>query len=159
MVAKNAQDTFNNAVVLKTVWEFLGVTPPPSALATTDLFDAREYLHKSGLPFKSVTLFAQAFHVNVNSEMPGILGIPTRTFTRRKTKGTLDFNESVTVFIAAELFHEAVGVFGNAAAAVEWFREPNSAIREKRPLDLISDDLGRKLVEDLLGRIRHGIYE
>jgi putative toxin-antitoxin system antitoxin component (TIGR02293 family) len=47
---------------------------------------------------------------------------------------------------------------GSQAGAVAWLREPNGALGGRAPLGLLRSDEGAVLVEQILGRIDHGIY-
>lgn len=146
-------------VVLQAIWDLLGMAPKGTTGASNDMLDAREYLRSAGMPYKAVMKISGAFHIGRESDFAGMLGIPSRTLQRRKETGSLQFGEAVTFFVAAELFQRAVVVLGDGEIAAKWFQAPNQAIRGKRPLELLGDDLGRKLIEDLLGRIEHGVYE
>ena len=46
---------------------------------------------------------------------------------------------------------------GDGAKAARWLRKPSRALQERRPLDLLSSDVGAHLVEQELGRIEHGL--
>ena len=41
--------------------------------------------------------------------------------------------------------------------AVAWLRRPNRALGRHVPLELLDNDLGARQVEDVLGRIQHGV--
>lgn len=144
---------------LRETWELLGMKLPKASFAWNDMFSAREYLREHGMPYVIILKFGARFHTNIAQEAPRIFGISQKTLQRRKEKGHLEFGESVTIFMAAELFQKAISVFGGEDEAVKWFKEPNRALKDNRPIDLLKDDIGRKLVEDILGRIEHGIYE
>ena len=57
----------------------------------------------------------------------------------------------VIVLAAAE------ATFGGQQKAGTWLRRPTSALRGERPLHLLDTDEGTREVENLLGRIGHGI--
>ena len=50
-------------------------------------------------------------------------------------------------------------VFGDADIAREWLLAPNPALNHKMPLRLLRTGSGAKVVEDILTRIDHGVYE
>ena len=48
-------------------------------------------------------------------------------------------------------------VFGNRERAEEWMRESNPALQDRKPLKAIKTQSGRRAVEQILGRIQHGV--
>lgn len=46
---------------------------------------------------------------------------------------------------------------GDGVKARRWLRKPNHALQGRRPLDLLSNDAGARVVEQVLGRIEHGL--
>jgi putative toxin-antitoxin system antitoxin component (TIGR02293 family) len=53
---------------------------------------------------------------------------------------------------ALELFE------GDHDAATEWMRSPLPALGGETPIDIARTELGARQVENLVGRIEHGIY-
>ena len=51
----------------------------------------------------------------------------------------------------------ATSVFEDKAAARGWLTSPQIGLKGKEPLDLASSEAGAREVEDLLGRIEHGV--
>ena len=82
---------------------------------------------------------------------------PERTFMRRLKDKKLSSEESdkLTRFIRIRSF--AVEVLESEEEADAWLREKNIMLHNERPLDFLDTDSGSQLVEDLLGRIAHGI--
>ncbi|MBP6951025.1 MAG: DUF2384 domain-containing protein [Alphaproteobacteria bacterium] len=82
---------------------------------------------------------------------------PERTFVRRIKEKKLSSEESdkLARFIRVRSF--AVEMLGSEEEADAWLREKNTLLRNERPLDFLDTDSGSQLVEDLLGRIAHGI--
>ncbi len=52
----------------------------------------------------------------------------------------------------------ATGVFENKEAALEWLRRPQFAFGGMIPIDILETEKGEEEVENLLGRIEHGVY-
>ena len=104
--------------------------------------DSASYVIKKGL------LSKKEFNWLVTSE---------RTFVRRIKEKKLSSEESdkLARFIRVRSF--AVEVLGSEEEADAWLREKNIVLRNERPLDFLDTDSGSQLVEDLLGRIAHGI--
>jgi putative toxin-antitoxin system antitoxin component (TIGR02293 family) len=49
-------------------------------------------------------------------------------------------------------------VLGSRERAGAWLRGPVRALGEARPLELLDTDLGAQQVEQVLGRIEHGVH-
>lgn len=49
-------------------------------------------------------------------------------------------------------------VFDGAAAAIDWLKSSNAALRGNAPLHLLDTDIGAESVLDTLGRIEHGVF-
>jgi putative toxin-antitoxin system antitoxin component (TIGR02293 family) len=86
------------------------------------------------------------------------LVLPRRTFTHRKQKGQgLTADESDRLTRAVRLAGRAEEAIGDPEKAARWLRKPNRALLGKRPLDLLESDVGARMVEQVLGRIEHGL--
>lgn len=81
----------------------------------------------------------------------------SRTFERRRIEKKLSADESdkLTRFIRIRTF--AAEVLGDDHEADLWLREKNLLLDNHRPIDLLDTDSGSQLVENILGRIAHGI--
>ena len=58
----------------------------------------------------------------------------------------------------AEILATATEVFGSQSEAEQWMIAPAVALDQRRPIDLLGSPVGLELVEQLLGRIEHGVY-
>lgn len=84
--------------------------------------------------------------------------IATRTLSRRKREGHLDTDESERLFRIGALFDRAVEVLGGKEAARKWFKTPLRALAGQSPLEYADTEPGAREVEDLLGRVEHGVF-
>ncbi len=57
----------------------------------------------------------------------------------------------------ARIAAQAVGVLGTDEKAATWLRRSNRALNGEVPLALLDTDLGARQIEDVLGRIEHGV--
>lgn len=87
-----------------------------------------------------------------------MLGISKATLHRRKTSGRLDPSESDRVVRFARLMGKAVDVFGAEEPARQWLSSPQVGLGGEVPLEYAQTEIGAREVEDLLGRIEHGVY-
>ena len=49
-------------------------------------------------------------------------------------------------------------MFGSSASFKQWLSASLIALGGKKPIEFINNDTGISLVDDLLGRIEHGVY-
>ena len=92
-----------------------------------------------------------------NSQLSNLLMISPRTLDRRKKESTLPPDESERGYRIARLTDRAYQIFENDKKVADWFSEPNFSLGNKTPLELAKTEPGARLVDQLLGRIQHGI--
>jgi putative toxin-antitoxin system antitoxin component (TIGR02293 family) len=90
-------------------------------------------------------------------EAATVLHMPARTLARRRQARKLDPDESDRLYRIARVAGQAVSVFGGEDKAAMWLRRPNRALNGEPPIHLLDTDVGARQVEDILGRIEHGI--
>jgi len=112
---------------------------------------------REGLPFASLEAVMERFALN-RDEVSSTLDLPPRTLARRKQERRLRPAESDRLFRLARVAAQAVEVLGNEGKASRWLHTPNRALGGESPLALLDTDLGARQVEDVLGRIEHGVY-
>ena len=111
---------------------------------------------KVGLPARTL-LQLQAWLELTKKELATVVLIPPRTLARRLHEERLPPAESERVYRIARMLERASEVLGGPEAARAWMKEPNFALGDRAPLELISTQPGAELVAELLGRIEHGI--
>lgn len=128
----------------------LGLT----TLSTDDLIQAveRGFAFRSLETFSAETGFAPA-------EVASLVGIPERTLARRKSSGRLSPDESERLLRVSSIFERAVALFeGNVDETLDWLTQPKKALGDKVPLDYSRSELGAREVENLIGRLEHGVF-
>lgn len=81
-----------------------------------------------------------------------------RTLTRKCQSGAkLSAAESDRLARVMRIVARAEEALGEPEKARRWLRKENRALGGARPLDLLTTDPGALLVDQLLGRIEHGI--
>lgn len=84
--------------------------------------------------------------------------IPARTLARRKEQGRLGPEESDRLVRFARVFARALELFeGRAEIARDWLSAPQRALGGATPLALAATDVGASEVQNLIGRLEHGI--
>jgi putative toxin-antitoxin system antitoxin component (TIGR02293 family) len=93
------------------------------------------------------------------ARIAAIIGIPERTLARRKTKGRLTADESERLFRISRVFENTVDLFeGDNTNALKWLTTPKKAFENQTPLAYSRTELGAREVENLIGRLEHGIF-
>jgi putative toxin-antitoxin system antitoxin component (TIGR02293 family) len=91
-------------------------------------------------------------------EVSSALHLPPRTLARRKQEQRLSPDESDRLFRLVRLASQAVQVLGSEERASLWLRRANRALGGHPPIELLDTDVGARQVEEILGRIEHGVY-
>ena len=87
-----------------------------------------------------------------------MLGISKATLHRRMAGKRLGSAESKHVVRFARLMDKAVQVMESEENARRWLNSPQIGLGGAVPLDYAGTEVGAREVEDLLGRIEHGVY-
>jgi putative toxin-antitoxin system antitoxin component (TIGR02293 family) len=88
-----------------------------------------------------------------------VIGIPERTLARRRAAGKIEPDESERLLRVSTLFEKCVELFeGDVTAAVNWLTSPKKALNQQPPLLYARTELGAREVEDLIGRVDHGVF-
>lgn len=112
---------------------------------------------ETGLPVKELTDLQASLDVPVEKLAP-LLGISKATFHRRKgANEKLESSVSDRVVRFARLLGKAIKVFG-LEDAKKWLNSPQFGLGGAAPLDYAKTEVGAREVENLLGRIEHGVY-
>lgn len=119
--------------------------------------DLREVL-REGLPFRALESLAKAMEVQT-AALTKIIRLAPRTLARRKESES-NFNsiESDRIYRVARIMSLSIEVLGTKEKAKEWLSTPNRALGGEKPLSLLDTDIGAKQVEEVLGRIAHGVF-
>jgi putative toxin-antitoxin system antitoxin component (TIGR02293 family) len=112
---------------------------------------------KKGLPISAFEKLRQTIDVP-DATLARIVNVSPRTLIRRKKEGRLDTDESERIWRIGNLFDRGIRVFGTQESARRWFKTPNRALEGKAPLEYAETEPGAREVEDLLGRLEHGVF-
>jgi putative toxin-antitoxin system antitoxin component (TIGR02293 family) len=136
-----------------------------------DVFDeaARLGLERIGSPleFADAISAGLAYEALVRVLDPGLLsgqeahqlvGDGRSLALRRRAARRLSAPESDRLVRAVRVIGRAEEALGEPEKAHRWLRRANRALGGRRPLDLLVSDVGARAVEDVLGRIAHGVY-
>ena len=119
-----------------------------------------ELIHEleRGFSFKTLQTFESRSGLAL-SRLAATIGIPERTLARRKVSRRLTPDESERLLRISAIFEDAVDLFeGDVAAAVNWLNTPRKALGDRTPLGYARTEPGAREVENLIGRLEHGIF-
>jgi putative toxin-antitoxin system antitoxin component (TIGR02293 family) len=112
---------------------------------------------RDGFPYSRLAKFQKATQLPLE-RIARFVGIPQRTLTRRAHEGRLRPDESDRVLRASRVFELAVNLFeGDVPAARQWLEAPQPGLSGQVPLEFASTDIGTREVENLIGRLEHGV--
>ena len=114
-------------------------------------------LLQAGLPVKELVELQVILDVPMEKLAPK-LGISKATLHRRKAQGRLGREESDRVLRYARLMGKAIEVFESEENARRWPTSAQFGLGGAVPLDYADTEIGAREIEDLLGRIEHGVY-
>lgn len=112
---------------------------------------------RSGLPFAELDDLQQNLGMPMEKLVP-LLGISKATLHRRKAVGRLDPAESDRVVRLARLLGQAASVMESVEDGRRWLHSPQLGLGGAVPLEFAETEVGAREVENLLGRIEHGVY-
>lgn len=115
-------------------------------------------LLRRGFSYKTLIALSAASGIP-EGELAAIIEIPERTLARRRIAGKLRQDESERLLRLANVMHKAVQLFeGDVRTAVAWLRTPQKALSYNAPLSYARFEVGAQAVQDLIGRLEHGVF-
>ena len=128
----------------------LGLEP----VSVPDLVDRVQ----SGLPFSAWETFSKYTRLPEKALLE-LTHISRATIYRRKKTGHLESLESERLLRVARVFGKTLRMFrGDLGKAQKWFTTLRSSLGGKTPFEMTISEIGATEVEDVIGRIRYGIY-
>lgn len=112
---------------------------------------------ENGLPVATFTKIKNDLGLP-DKDLAGFIRVPKSTLAVRKKKGKFSFEESERLYRVQRLFEKAVDVFGDIESARKWLKEKAYGLGDISPLEFAKTEIGAREVEDLLGRIEHGVF-
>ncbi len=111
----------------------------------------------SGLPARLARELSHCLEISLD-DTAGLLRMNPRTLQRRMGEGILDLSESERLWQLSRLFHRAEEVLESRAGALHWFKNPIAAVGWATPMAYARTAVGLRELENILGRIEHGVY-
>lgn len=131
------------------------VTPAHPHLDTPEMMAAI----RAGLPVAEFDALREMLGLTVE-ELAQKIGISVATLARRRhDRAPLDPAHGDRVVRYARLFWLAAQLFDyRDETARDWLRRPARALGGETPLDYAETEPGAREVENLIGRLEHGVY-
>ena len=135
--------------------------PTPESRSALDRLLVRDgavAMVRSGLPFAMLDEVAVAAGIG-RLTLARVIDLPATTLARRRKAGQLTPEESDRLVRVARLVAMAHDLMrGDGGAARRWLGDPHELLEGESPLERASSEVGSREVEDLIGRLRHGIF-
>ncbi len=114
-------------------------------------------LIKKGLPFSDLEALRRRLNVSAE-QIAKVIGMSLSTLNRKKKEGTLSQYQSEKVVRLGQLYAKAVETFEEEELATQWMKAPAKALGGETPLEYAETEIGAREVENLLGRLEHGVF-
>ncbi|MEP2275797.1 MAG: antitoxin Xre/MbcA/ParS toxin-binding domain-containing protein [Reichenbachiella sp.] len=92
------------------------------------------------------------------TEFSNLLPVSRRTLEKVKDEELISASVSDRILQIAALYQYGAEVLGGIPAFQTWLKSDLLALAHKKPYDFLGNSTGLSLVEDLLGRMEHGVY-
>jgi len=115
-------------------------------------------LSNEGISKASLEALINHLGVTKKSFSEDVLDISVKTLERKKSTDKLDKRTSSHVIEIAKVVEHAFEVFEDSEKVKRWINTPNRALNHIKPIDLFYIPTGLGMVDDILGRIEHGVY-
>lgn len=113
---------------------------------------------REGLPFAEFERLARLLDLTV-PEQAALFSITERTMARRiAERGTLHSLESERLVLLQKLAEHGVEVFEDIGKFNRWLRRSLPMLGDRSPLQYLDMTTGFVVVEQVLGRLAHGVY-
>lgn len=111
-----------------------------------------------GFSYKALLAFETNSGVSLQA-LAETIGIPERTLARRRVAGRLAPEESERLLRLSSIFEKTVELFeGDVSSAVHWLAASKRALEGQTPLQYVRTEVGSREVENLIGRLEHGVF-
>src|SRR5256886_7247061 len=128
-------------------------------MATGKGMHPTELIHRiqKGLRFSELKSLQDSIDLPFE-QLAAQLAISRSTLQRRKAAGRLSPDESDKVIRYSRLVQQAADFFGEIGKARAWLKHPQYGLGGAVPLDYARTEAGAREVENLLGRMKYGVY-
>ena len=126
------------------------------SLDSTDVFKLIDVTRK-GVDFKTFDDFTVNYPLNV-ADWSRMLSISERSIQRyKREKKRFDSIHTEKILLIMLLFNKGTEVFGSTTNFLTWIDSKSIALGGVKPINLLDNFFGIKMVQDELVRIEHGV--
>jgi putative toxin-antitoxin system antitoxin component (TIGR02293 family) len=112
---------------------------------------------REGLSYQAFERLRRALGLPA-SRLGALLQIPARTLARRKEAGRFDPEESDRLVRLSRVVGFALQLFeGDLEGMRSWLTTAHGGLAGQTPLDFATTEIGSREVENLIGRLEHGV--
>ena len=112
---------------------------------------------EAGFPYRFFVLLTDLSGLQ-KKQLSTLLAISSATLARRAKAKRFTPAESDRLFRFAEILKAAIDLFeGDQTRARRWMISPSTGLNGKAPIDMLRSATESSAVEDLIGRMEHGV--
>jgi len=115
-------------------------------------------LSNEGITKQSLETLINYLGISKKAFSENILDASVKTLERKKSTDKLGKHTSSLAIEIAKVVEHAMDVFENEEKVKGWLNSPVRALNYAKPIDLFYLPTGLKMVDNILGRIEHGVY-
>ncbi|MDR0792067.1 MAG: DUF2384 domain-containing protein [Chitinophagaceae bacterium] len=111
----------------------------------------------SGISRNQLDAFKNTAGLNYD-QLADMLAVSRATLFKRKEKEKYNRAMSERVFLLADLYSYGYAVFDNREHFKNWMKTENTALGNRKPIDLLETVYGIFEVKNIIGRIAYGVF-
>ena len=113
-------------------------------------------LSRQGISRRALSNLEQCLRLSTR-QLAELLPITERTIQRHSPDQTFSPAVSEHILRISAVVAQGIETFGDRERFLSWMNQPNPALANESPMNLISSSFGIDMVVDELGRMEHGI--
>lgn len=111
---------------------------------------------RKGIPTKDLQN-VQVYTSLTDKEISQILPISQRQLVRYTPDHPLNKEITAHLIQIVEMFQKGYNLFGKEKFQI-WIRTQNKVLKNYKPIEIMDTSIGIEMIEDVIGRIEHGVY-
>lgn len=120
-----------------------------------NLVELNEVIGEDGLTLKSVRNLIDFLGLS-QEQFAALIGFSTRTISRWADDAHIGVLGSKALIDIDELIGHGIDVVGDQASFKQWLEQPNQALGDNRPMELLAKPYGVALVHDAVEALEYG---
>ena len=112
---------------------------------------------RKGLPKSVVITLSEILGISME-QMSSLIHVSHRTIQRKSDTDLLNVYSTEQILEIAEVISRGIEVLGTLEVFTKWLQAKLRVLNYKTHLDFLDTTFGAKLIKDILGRLKHGVY-